>query len=59
VKASCWWCGIEPDELVEVRYFGGAVRHIPNWPPGDHRHAQQPPSADQLTDEALRMMDDR
>jgi hypothetical protein len=59
VDIRCWWCGVEPNELVEVREFGGTVRYIPNWPQGDHRHAEQTPTPNQLADEGLRMMEER
>lgn len=50
----CWWCDVEPDDVVELVQFGGqVVKLIPNWPPGDHVHAATPPSADQLLDSVL------
>jgi hypothetical protein len=45
----CWRCGVEPDDVVELVQFGGEkLRVIPNWPPGDHPHAERPPSPAQL-----------
>jgi hypothetical protein len=50
----CWWCGVEPDSLVEVIQFGGApLKLIPNWPDGDHLHGETPPSPDDLFDRVM------
>lgn len=45
----CWWCGIEPDSLIDVTRLGRAEpEYLPNWPPGDHEHAGRPPTPGQL-----------
>jgi hypothetical protein len=45
---SCWQCGVQPEDLVEVRSLGGPVRFIPQWPAGDHEHAEKPPTPEEL-----------
>jgi hypothetical protein len=50
---TCWWCGVEPDEVIEIRNFGGTVSLIPHWPAGDHTHAEKPPTADEMLDAIL------
>jgi hypothetical protein len=47
----CWQCGVAPQDLIEVRQFGGRTSFIPNWPPGDHRHAEEPPTPEQLLEQ--------
>jgi hypothetical protein len=48
---QCWWCGVEPDDVMEVRTLSGPVRTIPQWPAGsDHVHAERAPTADGLAD---------
>jgi hypothetical protein len=46
----CWWCGVEPDSLMEITRFGLAEQeYLPNWPPAtDHQHAERPPMPGQL-----------
>lgn len=48
----CWWCGIEPVGEYEVMSMESdqAVTRIVQWPPGDHEHAERPPSADHLVE---------
>ena len=46
----CWQCGVEPLEVFETTtlldaqptYIAG------RWPPGDHEHAERPPTPGQL-----------
>lgn len=47
---NCWFCGIEPDRLVEITRLDSAAReYLPNWPaPTDHQHAEHPPTSAQL-----------
>lgn len=46
----CWWCGIEPDTVIEDWQLGQPrPALIPVWPSGDHQHAAAPPTPDQLT----------
>lgn len=52
-EISCWWCGVEPDDIVEITYFGGRLDRIPNWPAGDHPHAEKPPTADEMFDQVM------
>lgn len=53
-EVSCWWCGVEPDSIVEVTQFGGApIRYIFNWPDGDHPHAEKPPSPNEMFDHVM------
>lgn len=45
----CWACGVEPAHLFEITTLGDAQpRYLPQWPPGDHEHAERQPSPDQL-----------
>jgi hypothetical protein len=46
----CWQCGVEPDDTVEITTFGeDEPRLLPaSWPPGDHPHAVNPPTPQQL-----------
>lgn len=46
---TCWWCGAQPLELHEVTTLSGVpYRLIPQWPGGDHAHAELPPTPTQL-----------
>lgn len=58
---KCWWCGVEPVEVHEVRVIEQAdpVRLIPEWPRGDHPHSERPPTADELGAEAYRLLNQR
>jgi hypothetical protein len=48
-ELRCWQCGVEPEDVIVVRNFGGAVDYIPDgWPAGDHKHAVRPPTPDEL-----------
>lgn len=47
----CWWCGVEPDSLIDITRLDQAEpAYIPNWPPSttDHAHAEHPPTPGQL-----------
>jgi hypothetical protein len=46
----CWLCGVEPEGIVETTGLGDAKRSfVPgHWPPGDHEHAERPPTPAQL-----------
>lgn len=46
----CWQCGVEPTGTVNVQNFGdpGPVYVPTGWPPGDHQHAEHPPSPAEL-----------
>jgi hypothetical protein len=46
----CWQCGVEPLETYEITTLNDAQpRYVPGrWPPGDHAHAEQPPTPGQL-----------
>jgi hypothetical protein len=58
---NCWWCGIEPIGVYEVRVMesASAVRLIVQWPDGDHPHSEEPPSADEMAEQAYRMLNQR
>jgi hypothetical protein len=47
----CWQCGVEPDEVLEVTRMGDAEpSFLPGrWPPGDHPHAERPPTPAELS----------
>ena len=46
----CWQCGAEPTGLADVRTFSDPEPvYLPTgWPPGDHEHAEHPPSPGEL-----------
>ena len=46
----CWWCGVEPDAMVETTTFRDAEpQYLANWPRGgDHEHAERQPTAAQM-----------
>jgi hypothetical protein len=45
----CWWCGVEPDDVLEITTLGDETRrYLPVWPPGDHDHAESPPTPGEL-----------
>jgi hypothetical protein len=46
----CWHCGVQPEDLDEVRSPEGSVRFVPQWPVGDHEHAERPPTPEGLHD---------
>lgn len=50
----CWQCGAAPTSLAEVTTIGDPEPvYLPaGWPPGDHEHAEQPPTPEQITDAA-------
>lgn len=61
----CWWCGVEPDDAETYDVMSGEdsppvrrVEHV-RWPGGDHTHAERPPTADELADQACRMLSSR
>jgi hypothetical protein len=49
-SVRCWWCGTEPDSLINVtRYDQAEPEYLPNWPAAtDHHHAERPPTPGQL-----------
>ena len=49
----CWQCGAEPLEVLEVSRLGRAQpEYLPGrWPPGDHTHAVDKPTPEQLVAE--------
>jgi hypothetical protein len=51
--ATCWWCGIEPDETYELRSLAGTVRLIHHWPASDHTHRVDPPTPDEMFDAVM------
>jgi hypothetical protein len=57
----CWICGVEPDEVYDIHVMESAqaVRQVPKWPAGDHRHSETPPSPEDLLAEANWMMEER
>jgi hypothetical protein len=56
-RVMCWWCGVEPDSVDEIMQFGGQViALIPDWPAGDHVHAERAPSPAQLQDAGHRAL---
>jgi hypothetical protein len=46
----CWLCGVEPLEVFETTAFGDAQPTCiaGRWPPGDHGHAERPPTPGEL-----------
>jgi hypothetical protein len=58
---KCYWCDVEPDEVFDICSAESAlpVRQIAHWPAGDHTHAEAPPTADELADQAYRMLNER
>jgi hypothetical protein len=50
MSMRCWQCGVEPLETFDVGTLDSpTVREIPGrWPPGDHEHAERPPTAAEL-----------
>lgn len=49
-EMRCWWCGIEPADVIEYQQLcQPEPQLIPVWPAGDHTHAVNPPSSEQLT----------
>lgn len=45
----CWLCGVEPVSLSDVTELQHAEpQYLPRWPPGDHRHAERPPTPGEL-----------
>lgn len=58
---NCWWCGVEPVDVHEVRVMEQVepLRLIPHWPGGDHPHSELPPTADELAAEAYRLLNQR
>lgn len=54
----CWWCGAEPDGLVDVMVMESAqpIRQIPIWPQGDHIHAEKPPTPNDLLQQAYGLL---
>jgi hypothetical protein len=52
---KCWMCGAEPTGLADVTTFGDPEpRYLPTgWPAGDHEHAADPPTAEQLADRGI------
>lgn len=46
----CWWCGVEPESLVDVTTYGDPEpQYMANWPGGaDHQHAERRPTPGQL-----------
>lgn len=54
----CWYCGVEPDQLIEVTTFGDVEpRYMANWPAGDHEHSETPPSPGELLAAGARSFD--
>lgn len=62
---KCWWCDAEPlsvetydicvtDSVAPIRTISHVV-----WPEGDHAHAERPPAADELGEQAYRMLNQR
>lgn len=51
---SCWQCGVEPTEVLEVTALGvPEPRYLPGrWPAGDHPHAVDAPTPEHLADAA-------
>jgi hypothetical protein len=55
---TCWWCGVEPTEVVEQTFDITVMEQVEpvqqikhswvRWPQGDHEHAELPPSPAQL-----------
>lgn len=56
-EVCCWWCGVQPDRLVDVTGLGDpAPSYMPIWPGGDHEHAVDPPTPGQLVDDGHRIL---
>lgn len=57
-QLTCWWCGAEPAEVIELQAFGtGALlRRAVGWPPADHRHAVTPPTPEELVADGHRIL---
>lgn len=58
-KIRCWQCGAEPYDVFEITRLGDPEpRYIPGrWPAGDHEHAVDPPTADELIERGQRAVD--
>lgn len=57
MSITCWWCGIEPEQLFEITQLNEAQRrYLPNWPAGDHEHAENPPTPYELLDAGHRTL---
>ncbi len=54
----CWQCGIEPVAIEEIRTMADSrpVRVVVEWPPGDHEHAEHPPTPAELEREGYRSL---
>lgn len=53
-ELRCWQCGTEPLEVHDVSGLGDmpGSRLLPGrWPPGDHTHAVDKPTPEQLVAE--------
>jgi hypothetical protein len=50
VTLRCWQCGVEPTGTVNVQTFTdpGPVYVATGWPPGNHEHAEHPPTPAEL-----------
>jgi len=54
----CWWCGVEPDDVLEDTRLGDAERrYLPVWPSGDHDHAERPPTPGEMLEAGARRFD--
>jgi hypothetical protein len=64
-RMNCWWCGVEPLSVetydIHVIESVDPVRTISHarWPEGDHTHAENAPAADELGEQAYRMLNQR
>jgi hypothetical protein len=62
---NCWRCGIEPLSVetydICVLESVDPVRTIshPRWPEADHTHAVAAPTADELAEQAYRLLSER